>query len=175
MESLRKHLFALTVAATLGLGLIGGAVGFAQDAGREAGGEACPPASPGASPAASPIASPAASPMASPAASPTACPPTDDTTGGAMAGTEVTVQLVDIAFNPNEFTIPANTDVRVVLPNNGAAPHTFTIDELGIDSGEVPGGGTGEVTINAPAGTYEYYCRVPGHRPAGMVGTLTVQ
>ena len=103
-------------------------------------------------------------------------PGPDETPAAAgEAAEEVTVEMIDIAFNPNEFTIPANTDVRVVLPNNGAAPHTFTIDELGIDSGEVPGGGTGEVTINAPAGTYEYYCRVPGHRPAGMVGTLTVQ
>jgi uncharacterized cupredoxin-like copper-binding protein len=36
-------------------------------------------------------------------------------------------------------------------------------------------GDTGSATINAPAGTYEYYCNVPGHREAGMVGTLTVQ
>ena len=158
MESLRKHPFALTVAATIGLGMIGGADGIAQDAGQEA----CPPASPGASPAASPP----ATPMASPAASPTACPPT---------GAEVTVQLVDIAFNPNAFTIPADTDVRVVLPNDGVTPHTFDIDALNIHSGEVAPGASAEVTINAPAGTYEYYCAVPGHKPAGMVGTLTVQ
>ena len=33
----------------------------------------------------------------------------------------------------------------------------------------------GVAVINAPAGTYEYYCNVPGHKEAGMVGTLTSQ
>ncbi|HEV2106688.1 MAG TPA: cupredoxin domain-containing protein [Thermomicrobiales bacterium] len=89
-------------------------------------------------------------------------------------GVEVTVESVDIDFNPNEFTIPANTDVTVHLPNNGAAPHTFTIDELGIDV-ELAPGEEQMITINAPAGTYEYYCAVPGHAEAGMVGTMTVE
>ena len=29
--------------------------------------------------------------------------------------------------------------------------------------------------INAAAGSYQFYCREPGHKEAGMVGTLTVQ
>ncbi|MBW3634422.1 MAG: cupredoxin domain-containing protein, partial [Chloroflexi bacterium] len=33
------------------------------------------------------------------------------------AAEEVTVEMVDIDFNPNEFSIPANTDVTVHLPN----------------------------------------------------------
>lgn len=33
---------------------------------------------------------------------------------------------------------------------------------------------TGEVTPAAP-GTYEFYCSIPGHREAGMKGTLVVQ
>jgi uncharacterized cupredoxin-like copper-binding protein len=36
-------------------------------------------------------------------------------------------------------------------------------------------GDTVSATINAPAGTYEFYCNVPGHKQAGMFGTLTVQ
>ena len=36
-------------------------------------------------------------------------------------------------------------------------------------------GETQEIVVNAPAGTYEYYCNVPGHKQAGMVGTLTVE
>jgi plastocyanin len=83
--------------------------------------------------------------------------------------------MVDIAFTQKELTIPANTDVTVELTNNGATAHDFVIDELGINSGAVEPGASTTVTINAPAGTYEYYCSVPGHRPAGMVGTLTVQ
>ena len=62
----------------------------------------------------------------------------------------------------------------VRLPNQGATLHNFSIDELGI-SVDIAPGATEEVVINAPAGEYEYYCNVPGHKPAGMDGTLTVQ
>ncbi len=82
--------------------------------------------------------------------------------------------MVDITYEVKEFSIPANTDVVVTLPNHGALEHNFVIDELSIASPLVPGGESGSVTINAPAGEYQYYCSVPGHKEAGMVGTLTV-
>jgi len=82
--------------------------------------------------------------------------------------------MVDIAFQPNALTIPANTDVTISLPNTGATAHNFSIDQLNI-SVDVQPGQTGSVTINAPAGSYQFYCNVPGHKEAGMVGTLTVQ
>jgi glucose/arabinose dehydrogenase/uncharacterized cupredoxin-like copper-binding protein len=93
---------------------------------------------------------------------------------GSDAATETIVEMVDIAFNPTSLTIPADTDVTVSLPNTGAALHNFSIDELGIDV-DVAAGDTGSATINAPAGDYEFYCNVPGHKEAGMLGTLTVQ
>ena len=36
-------------------------------------------------------------------------------------------------------------------------------------------GTTRNGVVNAPPGTYEYYCNVPGHKEAGMVGTLIVE
>lgn len=86
----------------------------------------------------------------------------------------VTVEMVDIAFEPNAFTISADTPTRIELPNTGALPHDFTIDKLDIHVDVAPGESS-EVTINAPAGTYEYYCSVPGHKEAGMVGVMTVE
>jgi uncharacterized cupredoxin-like copper-binding protein len=106
---------------------------------------------------------------ASPVASGTAATP-----GAAAAGTEsVEVVSHDIFFEPKELTIPADTDVTVSLPNEGVTLHNFSIDELGISVDLAPGA-TEEAVVNAPAGTYEYYCNVPGHKEAGMVGTLTV-
>lgn len=122
----------------------------------------------------------APSPAGGETGTPVACPtPMGETPtagqGAAAPSTAVTIEMVDIAFNPNAVTIPANTDVTVTLPNNGVTVHNFNIDELGIKTEDVPGGGSTTATINAPAGSYEFYCGIPGHREAGMVGTLTVQ
>ncbi len=129
----------------------------------EEGGEASPEAA--ASEAASPV---AGSPEAA------ASPPESAGGGEEAAGDTVEVVSIDIAFEPSEITIPADTDVTFVLPNEGAAPHNLSIDELDISIDQAPGE-SHEVVINAPAGTYEFYCNVPGHREAGMVGTLTVE
>jgi plastocyanin len=93
---------------------------------------------------------------------------------GAGAGETVTVESYDIYFEPSELSIPADTDVTVSLPNEGVTLNNYSIDELGI-SVDIAPGATEETVINAPAGEYEYYCNVPGHKPAGMLGTLTVQ
>jgi uncharacterized cupredoxin-like copper-binding protein/mono/diheme cytochrome c family protein len=85
-----------------------------------------------------------------------------------------TVTSFDIYFEPKEVTIPAATDVTFTLPNDGVTLHNFSIDELGIDV-DIDPGATQEVVVNAPPGSYEYYCNVPGHKEAGMVGTLIVE
>jgi plastocyanin len=93
---------------------------------------------------------------------------------GEGAGEALAVESYDIYFEPDELSVPADTEVTVQLPNEGAALHNFSIDELGIDVDIAPGA-TEETVINAPAGEYEYYCNVPGHKAAGMFGTLTVE
>jgi len=116
-----------------------------------------------------PSASPSASPMASPVA-------------GGQPPTAVTVTMVDIAFQPNDFTIAANTDVTVTLQNTGATLHNFSVTDhnqfpnvpnLGIDV-DVQPGQTGTATVNAPPGDYYFFCDVPGHEQAGMFGTMHV-
>jgi choline dehydrogenase-like flavoprotein len=107
-----------------------------------------------------------ATPEATPAATPVA--------GTPVAANEATVEMVDIDFNPNQFSIPANTDVTIHLPNLGAIIHNFNIDALDVHSGDVDPGTEATVTINAEPGDYEYYCSIPGHRQAGMVGTVHV-
>ena len=84
---------------------------------------------------------------------------------------QFTVESHDIFFVPTEIEVPSDTEVTILLPNLGAAPHNFSIDALDI-SVDIAPGETKEVTITAPEGEYEYYCNVPGHKEAGMVGTL---
>lgn len=128
---------------------------------------------PGASATPGACASPAAvagSPTAMPAvASPAAC--ASPVAGG--GGSTVTLQ--DIFYNPKEVTITANSDGVIKLDNKGSIVHNFNIDALNIHSGDIQPGATGMVTINAKAGDYEYYCNIPGHKAAGMVGVLHVK
>ncbi len=112
---------------------------------------------------------PAAAPTA-PAAQPTPAP-------GGEAVTEVTIiagKPEELRFDPSHVTIAADTDVKITLKNEGALPHNFAIDALQISVDLLPGE-TKEITVKAPAGTYEFYCNVPGHKEGGMVGTLVAQ
>ncbi len=102
---------------------------------------------------------------------------TEEATPAASTGESaegVTIEAVDIDWNPNAMTIPADTDVTITVPNTGFALHTFVIEDAGINVAIDPGD-TQEVVVNLPAGTYTYICDVPGHEEAGMVGTLTVE
>ena len=99
----------------------------------------------------------------------------------ANVGGGPTVTMVDIAFDPAHLTIAANTDVTIDLPNNGTAIHNFNIDaknnpsDPGIHSGNVQPGQSTTVTVNLPPGDWYFYCNIPGHEQAGMLGTLTAQ
>lgn len=129
---------------------------------------------------ASPINAPVLSPTPDPGAEPTTAPTeaaganTGEATVETAAGAEeVTITGHDIYFDPSELTIKAGK-VTFNLPNDGAALHNFSIDALGIKV-DMPPGTTQTVEADIPAGTYEYYCDIPGHKEAGMVGTLVVE
>ena len=91
------------------------------------------------------------------------------------SGGKVTIALRDIYFEPKEVTIPANQDVVIVLRNEGVTTHNFTIDEVGITSGNIEWGTTEHIVVNLPPGVYTFHCDIPGHTEAGQVGTLTVR
>jgi len=69
-------------------------------------------------------------------------------------------------------------NVTIDFNNPQSLPHDVTIES---DSGENVGGtetiseGSDSTTVNLKPGSYHFYCSVPGHREAGMEGTLTVK
>jgi plastocyanin len=68
--------------------------------------------------------------------------------------------------------------VSVDFTNSSSLPHNVTIES---SSGEKVGatptfsGGSKSLAVNLKPGTYKFFCSVPGHRQAGMEGTLTVK
>jgi plastocyanin len=87
----------------------------------------------------------------------------------------LTLSAIDIAYSEPEITIPANTDVQLTVVNEGMLQHNFVIDDPAFSSGALNSGESATITLNLPPGTYQYYCSIPGHKEAGMVGTLIVE
>lgn len=82
---------------------------------------------------------------------------------------------VDVDFEQAPETAEAG-ELTFFLANEGATLHDVTIEEEGDEVVvEAEGGQTDEGSMELTAGSYTYYCSVPGHREAGMEGTLEVQ
>jgi plastocyanin len=66
--------------------------------------------------------------------------------------------------------------VTIVMANMSPVPHNVTVAQGSTVEGATPTfqGGSRTLTLNLKPGTYTFYCSVPGHRQAGMEGTLNV-
>lgn len=94
----------------------------------------------------------------------------------APASGPITVTGLDsLTFDPSSFTAAPGQTIHFV--NGGALQHDFIVDELGITMEPINGGEEVDLTVpeDAEPGEYTYYCSVPGHREAGMEGTMTVE
>jgi plastocyanin len=82
-----------------------------------------------------------------------------------------------LAYDKKTLTAKAGK-VTISMTNMSPVGHNITIQKgtSGAVLGSTPTfqGGTKSVSVNLKAGTYTFYCSVPGHRAGGMVGTLTV-
>lgn len=92
----------------------------------------------------------------------------------ACGGGEQTLDFVaqDTAYTSAPAEARAG-NATFVLQNKDTIEHYVVIDELGLEV-EAHGGETARQTIALEPGTYTYYCKVPGHRQAGMEGNLVV-
>lgn len=107
----------------------------------------------------------------------TATAPGEGGTAPAGMGEELEIPAAEqgLAFEVEQVTAPAG-QITLRMPNPSALPHNIAVDEPEQQIGEIVGqGGESEISLEFPAGEYEYYCSVPGHREGGMVGTLTVE
>lgn len=90
---------------------------------------------------------------------------------------QFTVESFNLGFDPNQFEVPTGF-FAVTLSNREVGQHNFTIETQGMDQQSIPEvSGAGEVSTTpvfvGEAGDYVFFCSVPGHRQAGMEGTIT--
>ena len=85
---------------------------------------------------------------------------------------EFDLEMDDFYFEPTVLTGEAGQTILIELENEGNAPHTFTIDDQGVDV-EVEAGRSGEAEVTFPdSGEVLFYCRF--HQGQGMRGGLKV-
>ncbi len=80
-----------------------------------------------------------------------------------------------LSYDTKQLSAKAGT-VAIALANSSPVEHNLTIAEGTKVLGATPTftGGSKAVTLKLKPGKYTFYCSVPGHRQAGMEGTLTV-
>jgi plastocyanin len=79
-----------------------------------------------------------------------------------------------LKFQETELTAKAGK-ATIEFDNPAQVPHAVEIEGVeGSETDTVTGEKT-SVTVDLKPGTYEFYCPVPGHKEAGMVGKLTVE
>lgn len=103
----------------------------------------------------------------------------------AEGGSEGSAAAVDIeadpsgqlAFTTDEASAKAGK-VTVNFTNSSPVPHDVRIESSGgeeLGGTEVISEKSESATVDVKPGEYTYFCSVPGHRQAGMEGTLTVK
>lgn len=115
-----------------------------------------------------------------------------DEPGAAAPPADEDIEQEPAAAKPLELTSPAAGDlvfepesldgragaVQIDYTNPSAVPHNVAIEADGevVAEGEtVTDGGVSIASGELEPGEYTYYCAVPGHRDAGMEGTLTLE
>ena len=88
-----------------------------------------------------------------------------------------------LAYVTNKASASAGS-VTIEMPNMSGVSHNIAIESG--EGGAKPKGAkvgasafttktTASVTVSLKSGTYTFFCEAPGHRQAGMYGTLTVK
>ncbi|HEX5929044.1 MAG TPA: plastocyanin/azurin family copper-binding protein [Solirubrobacterales bacterium] len=108
----------------------------------------------------------------------------EEEAGGGSEGAEGpggTLQLAAdpsaIAYDKTELS-SAPGKVTIDFTNPAPLEHDVAIEDEGgeeLGASEVITEGESSATAELAPGTYTYFCTVPGHREAGMEGTLTVE
>ncbi len=102
--------------------------------------------------------------------------PASGGSGSSGGGSTISVTEKEFSITPSTATAPAGK-ITFEIKNTGAVAHDIGVDINGTVKASPlvqPGkSATWSVTIDTP-GTYQFFCTVPGHKEAGMKGTLTV-
>ena len=87
---------------------------------------------------------------------------------------EVTLIASEREFAPAIIHATVGDPITIVLVNDGVVEHDVEIADFGLHLHTPTGESLKGSFIPDKTGTFEFACEIPGHRLAGMVGTLVV-
>ncbi|MGH2405708.1 MAG: cupredoxin domain-containing protein [bacterium] len=97
---------------------------------------------------------------------------------GPAAPRTILIKAREFVFEPKEVTARTG-EVTFDIKNEGAIEHNFVIEDAAqkkvAQIAVIEAGKTEDLKIILRAGTYALICNLPGHKDAGMTGTLRVQ
>lgn len=105
-------------------------------------------------------------------------PYTPDGALDASSGQGAITATDSLKWQPNTITVKPGAKVTLNVKDTGATAHSFISPSLGVTTAvAIPEQKTTAVTFTAPnqAGAYQFWCNIPGHAEAGMVGEVIVQ
>lgn len=120
---------------------------------------------------------PAEAPTTSSASTSTPAPTSESSAGGSSSVKLEANPQGQLEYNTKTLSAKAGK-VSVDFTNSSPLPHDVTIESSsGAKVGATPtfSGGSKTLSVDLKPGTYKFFCSVPGHRQAGMEGTLTVK
>ena len=92
----------------------------------------------------------------------------------AIAPASVSITASEFKFSPNSIKAEVGQKVTLTLQNSGVVEHDVTIPSAGFSllarAGQTA---TGDFTFDKP-GVFDFFCSIPGHKDAGMKGSVTV-
>jgi len=96
----------------------------------------------------------------------------------APAPVRIEVKAREFLFDPKELSARP-VEVTFAVKNEGSIEHNFIIEDANRRTvAQIPVievGKTEELKVTLRPGTYTIACNLPGHKDAGMIGTLKVQ
>ena len=102
---------------------------------------------------------------------------TKTTTGSVQKLTLEADKTGELKYNKSTLTAKSGT-ATLTLTNNSPIAHNVTIENSSgarVAATTTFTGGSHTIPLKLKPGTYKFFCSVPGHRMAGMEGTLTVE
>ncbi|HMF83673.1 MAG TPA: plastocyanin/azurin family copper-binding protein [Acidimicrobiia bacterium] len=91
------------------------------------------------------------------------------------AQTTLDIKGGNFFFDPKNPDAPAGVDAIKLTSEGGLHTLVFAGDKVPHFKLQASSGNSDELRVDLKPGTYEFFCDIPGHREAGMDGTLTVR